>query len=547
MNSNTNNLQCSDVQVRLAEIIFDDYEENKNTFLLHQHIKQCSECNKELQQMKVGFNLISEKVSEEKEMILSSDKLTFLDNLTREDSRNSSKRINIQNFPRRERKFPKSGALAAAIALFILSIQAIMLFQPPKADVTKQKAPTGKLPSGHFVIKIDTDNVDEDGFRIDRSKDFPEFNVNIENSVADKNLKIAIKDNLADESHNGETILVDNTISEKPPVDRKLKDKSNKTTTEIATISPAADILNKNLLSIENFRQKESIHNNSNFLKGSSFDLNDITIPERRMGSPMMEYSSDSEKIIEKHFASVEKNPISTFSVYTFGESYFEFKKSISKGFVPPVNLIKPEEFINAFEDNIGHNNERYQLKTDFIKSPYSKNTILRVSIKSNIRKAPMNDFKIALNFNQNIVKGYKKIGYDSELISSTTLEDESESKLFNCVALYELQLSSQNINDNILSIHTQYLDSISGIKKERSIRISRKPDVKYTITSHPEVYRSLFMAEFAMYLKSKAQPKTSYAKLMQHATILRKALPKDQEFASFYRLMRIQRNILEK
>jgi hypothetical protein len=539
-------LNCSEVEEKLAEIIFDDFEDSKDTFLLHQHTKKCKNCSRLLNQMKVSFGLITDKFERKNMLTLSSKNKKFLEQLSAgKEISNPSRRIKLHNIQKRQYNYPSTGRIAAAIAIIVISIQVLMLMEPKtEIRITKNKV-KASLPKGFIAMKIDTENVDQDGYRIDSSKDYPDFSVAIKGDTQFNNKLFDVQIN---ESENNDTQTNHHEINENDhdkissaqiaKTEKKLVDNHQISHFDLDSNIPT---IKQKTHAKENINSDETYNNDNAYLiahnKNKQIPTKEITILSTFVSSYDKKQLQPNKYIPQ--FTNTESNSLSSFPVYTGGKSYRQFTEALSQGEIPKADIIKPEEFINAFDYHIKEpNNKRYSLQTNFLKSPYTdSHIVLRVALKSNSKMAPITDFAIQLEFNSKSILKYRKIGYDTESTHKNS-QNHLSPKHLNTVALYEIELApNRSVKDNFLTIRTLYRDTLNNKINNDRVIVSKPLSLPTkTIDSHPRLYQPLFLAEFSNYLREKAHPNTNYAQLVKHAHSLLKSFPEETEIRTLYK-----------
>ncbi len=539
MKSENQFLDCSVVEEKLSEMIFDDFEDSKETFQLHQHTKNCKNCSKLLNQMKVGFGLISDKFKRENTLTLSDKNKHILEQLDAgEQISRPSRRIKLHNIPKKQYTYPSTGRIAAAIAIIVISIQVIMLMEPKdEIRITKHENETA-IPKGFVTMQIDTENVDENGYRIDPSKNFPEFSVTLDENDKNKLFEVQLTESKNDDTHANFLEINDNDTSSTTQIvnnDKEIIDNHNLAHLDLNSDIPAIK---------QDVHSKENSNLNHEFNKGTDYPIANNTNkqPPKKdittLATPSYELEEEytKPKTYVPHFYNPHSNPISSFPVYANGKSYHDFKQALSLGNLPAVTSIKPEEFINAFDYRTKEPiNKRYTLQTNFLKSPYTdSHVVLRIALKSNSKMAPITDFAIQLEFNPKTVLKYRKIGYDTEITSDSS-QNKLSPKRLNTVALYELEMTTKpSSKEKFLTIRTRYRDTLTNKILHDNVSVSKNPNLSSkTIHSHPRLYQPLFLAEYSNYLRNKAHSKTNYAQLIKHAHIFLKAYPEDPAIRS--------------
>jgi len=95
----------------------------------------------------------------------------------------------------------------------------------------------------------------------------------------------------------------------------------------------------------------------------------------------------EQKKIIVNPFVNTAANALSTFSIDTDSASYYVCRQSLSSGVIPQESIVRPEEFINAFDYNYClTGNKTFAISTEYMQNPLNANThILKVGIKGKV------------------------------------------------------------------------------------------------------------------------------------------------------------------
>lgn len=95
----------------------------------------------------------------------------------------------------------------------------------------------------------------------------------------------------------------------------------------------------------------------------------------------------EPKKIVVNPFVNTAADALSTFSIDTDSASYYVCRQSLSSGVIPQESMVRPEEFINAFDYNYClTGNKTFAISTEYMQNPLNANThILKVGIKGKV------------------------------------------------------------------------------------------------------------------------------------------------------------------
>lgn len=85
-------------------------------------------------------------------------------------------------------------------------------------------------------------------------------------------------------------------------------------------------------------------------ISSCSYESMNVTDGPYDVGTGTEQYN----EIVENPFVNTSDEPISTFSIDVDGGSFSNCRRMINKGYLPPVDAIRTEEFINYFQYNYG-------------------------------------------------------------------------------------------------------------------------------------------------------------------------------------------------
>ena len=95
----------------------------------------------------------------------------------------------------------------------------------------------------------------------------------------------------------------------------------------------------------------------------------------------------EPKKIVVNPFVNTSADALSTFSIDTDSASYYVCRQSLLSGVMPHESVVRPEEFINAFDYNYCLTGQKtFAINTDCMQNPFNSSThILKVGIKGKV------------------------------------------------------------------------------------------------------------------------------------------------------------------
>lgn len=139
------------------------------------------------------------------------------------------------------------------------------------------------------------------------------------------------------------------------------------------------------------------------------------------------EYQAEQENL----FCQVIRTPLSTISIDVDTASYSNMRRYIQDGNLPPVDSVRPEEFINYFTYDYPQSESRHpvNIHTELGKCPWNqKNLLARVGIKADaldLAEAPPSNFVFLIDTSGSMNRNMKLVKKGFSLLVSQLREED--------------------------------------------------------------------------------------------------------------------------
>jgi len=145
---------------------------------------------------------------------------------------------------------------------------------------------------------------------------------------------------------------------------------------------------------------------------------------------------------------------------------------------------------------------------------------------------------KIQVVFNSEKVRRFRLIGYENRKLKHKDFRVKDHSSVDagevnsgqNVVALYECELLNNDNDSEIASISLRYRNTENGEVEEKTVAIKDNTFQKKTVKSHPHLYLSILVAEFAEFLRQSEYQNNDLNQIVELANRVSHALPHDEK-----------------
>ena len=145
---------------------------------------------------------------------------------------------------------------------------------------------------------------------------------------------------------------------------------------------------------------------------------------------------------------------------------------------------------------------------------------------------------KIQVVFNPEKVRRFRLIGYENRKLKHKEFRVKDHSSVDagevnsgqNVVALYECELLQSDRDSEIASVSLRYRNTENQKVEEKTVAIKNNSFQKKTVQSHPHVYLSILVAEFAEFLRESEYQNNDLQEIIELANRVSRALPHDEK-----------------